>query len=212
MSRAFTSALLSLLLAATLAACGGGGSSSETTAATRQASGPPAAPKPAAPSQASAAKARADRRLAGRAAPFVIPEADNSVPIFGRESSPSERAAAERSLKAYLGARARGDWTSACRALAGPTREGYEKLGRSSSKAGSPSCATVLAALSKGTDTSDPLTGHLLALRIDGINAFALFYGPGHQRYMVPMNREGAMWRPTQAAPIAYPPGAAGGG
>jgi hypothetical protein len=210
-ARALLALLLALVSAAGLAACGGGGSSSSATSSNAATSGSSTttAPPPAFLSHAEAsAKTAAERRKAGRAAAFVAPKADNSVPTFGSEANASERDQAEAALKAYLQARAREDWASACRGLAKSVREGYEKLGASSSKAKAPDCAQVLAALSKGADLSDPLTGPLLSLRVHGTNAFALFYGPGHQQYMVPMNREAGEWRPTQASPIAYPPGA----
>lgn len=206
--------LLPLLAAAGLAACGGGGSSTSSTAAQ---SGSPtsSAPQTKTGAAAHAAKpapppgpsASAERRAAGRAAPFVKPKSDNSVPTFGSEASASERGEAEAALKAYLRARARGDWAASCNLLAASTREGFEKLA-ASSKAKVKGCAPVLAAFSKGADRTDPLTAGLLSLRVKGANAFALFYGPGHQQYMVPMVREGGSWRPTQTAPIAYPPGA----
>jgi hypothetical protein len=209
-ARQLSALLLTLVLAAGLAACGGGGSSSTTSTATSTSSSSEPGLKAKGGSVTfgkahprETAATRAERRRAGRAAAFVAPESDNSVPTFGSEASASERDQAEASLKAYLQAREREDWASACRELAKPTRQGYEKL----AKAKDLGCAPVLAALSKGADLSDPLTGHLLALRVHGANAFALFYGPGHQQYMVPMNLEAGEWRPTQAAPIAYPPG-----
>jgi hypothetical protein len=67
-------------------------------------------------------------------------------------------------------------------------------------------CPAILAALSKGNDLSDPLVSGLLSLRVHAANAFALFYGPGHQQYFVPLLREGAGWKLTQLEPIAYPP------
>lgn len=209
-SRTLLGLVLASLLSLAFSACGGGGSSSPgTNPGTASGSSTTTAAPPAFLKHAEAgAVTAAERRRAGRAAPFVAPEADNSVPTFGSEAGASERDQAEASLKAYLRARAAEDWASACRGLAQSVRQGYEKLGSSSTKATAPSCAQVLAALSKGADLSDPLTGPLLSLRVHGANAFALFYGPGHQQYMVPMNREGGGWRPTQAAPIAYPPGA----
>ena len=195
----------------TLAACGGGSSSSTTSSsASEPAPGPSAAAPAQKPTKAALQQAEAERKVAGRAAPFVAPEADNSVPTFGTEAGAGERAEAEANLRAYLRARAAEDWASACRLLATSVREGYEKLGSSSSKGARPSCAVVLPALSKGADLTDPLTGHLLSLRVQGTNAFALFYGPGHQQYMVPMNLENGQWRPTQATAIEYPPGASG--
>jgi hypothetical protein len=204
--------LLACALALFLAACGGGGSSSSsTTSTTSSASAAATSPAPAATAKSHApttAELAAQRHAAGHAAPFVKPKADNSVPTFGSEAGTSQRDQAEAALKAYLQARAKANWPTACRYLAASTRQGFEKLAKSSAKAKVSGCAPILAALSKGADLSDPLTGSLVSLRVQGANAFALFYGPGHQQYMVPMNREGGQWRPTQAAPIAYPPGA----
>jgi hypothetical protein len=199
--------LLALALTVGLSACGGGEdssteASSSSTAGERSTS---TAPPPAFLERAeTSAKTAAERRTAGRAAAFVAPESDNSVPTFGSEAAAPERDQAEAALKAYLQARASEDWASACRGLAKSVRQGYEKL----SKGKDLGCAPVLATLSKGTDLSDPLVGPLLSLRVKGANAFALFYGPAHQQYMVPMNREAGEWRPTQSAPIAYPPAA----
>ncbi|MBA3865684.1 MAG: hypothetical protein H0X42_04960 [Solirubrobacterales bacterium] len=214
LSRGRPRSVLALLAVAALtlglAACGGGGSTDATgeqgnstsSTSTSATTAPGTAPKPT-PAQA-AAETAAERRQAGKAAPFVSPKADNSVPTFGSEGAASERVKAEAGLKAYLRARAGEDWATACRYLAASTREGFEKLAKGKGL----SCAQVLGALSKGADLSDPLTGSLLALRIEGENAFALFYGPGHQQYIVPMAHEGNTWKPTQAAPIVYPPGA----
>ena len=203
---------LAVVLGVALAACGGGASSTSAGPGTTAASGPAAGgasispPARQHPSKAAIREARQERRLAGRAAPFVRPESDNSVPTFGSEAGSAERAAVEASLKPYLRARAREDWAAVCRELAKGTRKGYEKLGRSSGGG----CAPILAALSKEADLADPLTGGLLSLRVRGRNAFALFIGPGHQQYFVPLYREGSTWRPTQAGPIEYPPGAGG--
>lgn len=198
--------MAALALAVCLAACGGGGGSTSSTATSTGSPAPSAAAKPHGPSAAS--QTASERHAAGRAAPFVEPEADNSVPTFGSEASAAERGEAEVALRAYLRARAKGDWTAACTYLAASTRQGFEKLAASSSKAKASGCAPILATLSKGADRSDPLTAALLSLRVEGDNAFALFYGPHHQQYIVPMVREGGSWRLTQTAPIAYPPGA----
>ena len=198
-----------LVAALGLAACGGGSSSSTTTAplAGQGESAQDGSVTVGKPRPRETAATRAERRKAGRAAPFVAPEADNSEPTFGSESDLAERDQAEANLKAYLGARAAGAWSTACRLLAASVRAGYERL----AKGKAPGCAPILSALSKGADLSDPLRGHLLSLRVDGANGFALFYGPGRQPYMVPMNREAGQWRPTQSAAIAYPPGEAAG-
>jgi hypothetical protein len=198
--------LLALLIAVAfvVAGCGGGGAGSSST------SGPRATPVRSTETYETSVEVAAERRAAGRAAPFVIANSDNSVPTFGSEAGAAERRRAERGLKAYLSAREAEDWATACRGLAVPTRRGFGKLAKSSATAKSASCTMVLPALSKHADLTDPLTAGLLSLRVEGSNGFALFYGPGHQQYIAPMHREGGAWRPTQAAPIAYPPGASG--
>jgi hypothetical protein len=194
-------AIGSAILAASicLVACGGGGSSSADSTTP-----PPGTKTSTATSPQTPATLAAERMAAGHAASFVRAEFDNSVPTFGSEADATERAAAGASLGRYLRARARQDWAAACRGLAASTREGFEKLARSHAT----SCAPILAALSRKADLADPLTAGLLSLRVRGRNAFALFYGPGHQQYIVPMLREGDAWKPTQPGPIAYPPGA----
>jgi hypothetical protein len=195
--RLISSVLVVAISALTLTACGGGSSSSTPTPATTSPS-----PRPTDPAQV-----RAQRRQAGAAAAFVIAGADNSVPTFGSQAGAAERGAAETSLGRYLGARQRGDWPAACRLLARMTRQGFAKLARSGKAKG---CAPVLAALSKESDLADPLIGGLLSLRVRGDNAFALFYGPGHQQYFVPLLREGGTWKPTQPTPLEYPPATTG--
>jgi hypothetical protein len=193
--------LVALALAACLTGCGGGsGSTGSTTAAP--------APLTTKPQPGGAAQTKAERRAAGRAAAFVAPESDNSIPTFGKEAGASERAGAEALLKRYLRAREREDWAGACRALSRSTREGLEKLAKPGAE--TKGCAPTLAALSKEADLRDPLTSGLLSLRVQGQNAFALFYGPGHQQYFVPLVREGGIWRPTETAAIGYPPAASG--
>jgi hypothetical protein len=150
----------------------------------------------------------AERARAGRAAGFVIPKSDNSVPTFGSEASAAERREAEANLRAYLEARAARGWAKACALLAASIRQGYQKLATSKSNT---SCAKLLPVLApfKDGEPANPLTGTLVAFRVQDANGFALFYGPpGHQRYMVPMNLEDGHWRPTQAEAMTYPPGA----
>jgi hypothetical protein len=198
--------LLAVGLVIGLAACGGGGGSDGSTTTARSASAPTAST--ATPKFQSAAETRAERKAAGRAAPFVVRESDNSVPTFGTEASASERREVETSLKSYLRSRAAEEWGRACVGLAVPIREGLEKFNRSPTKG--ENCTRSLAGLSAGTDLKDPLAGKLLSLRVHADNAYALFYGPGHQQYFVPLLREGGAWRPTQLAPLEYPPGASG--
>ena len=212
-------ALALLLLAAAalgLAACGGGGSStsstqaqsgSTTTSATTP-STPSTTPRPARPSGPSTAAAR---RAAGRAAPFVQPHADNSIPDYGTEAPTSERERAGSEIGAYLTVRAEGNWAAACTYLSKPTRQGFERLAASSSSGKAAGCAKIYAALSSRVPTSEranTLIHGLSSLRAKGVNGFALYVGPHGQQYVMPVRHEGGRWKPTQLSPIAYPVGA----
>lgn len=202
---------------ALLAGCGGQGSSSSATGSSATRGSTTESTQNAAsvtfgkPHPRETAATRAERRRAGNAASFVKPGQDNSVPTFGSEASPSERGEAEATLRAYLGARASREWARACSLLAASVRHGFEKLASSTKQDGKATCAQVMPALApvKPGVPANPLQGALLAFRVHGPSAFALFTGPpSQQQYIVPMSREGGAWRPTQAAPIAYPPGA----
>jgi hypothetical protein len=223
------SLLAGLLLATAalgLGACGGGEGSTSSSApppspgrpATTTSTAPreePRAAKPTAkashpPSLAQTESSpAAARHSAGKAAPFLVPQGDNSIPTFGSESTDSDRGRAEAALRAYLTARAKGDWQAACAGLAATTRQGIERLGGASKKG----CAALYAALSSRIPAAAraiPLTGALVSLRVKGRSGFALFYGPRGkaEKYVMPMAREGGAWRVTQLAPIRYPLGA----
>jgi hypothetical protein len=206
--------LACLTVALLLTGCGGGGgqesSASSSTAASTNAESSPSGGSVSfgKPHPRATAATKAEREAAGRAASFVAPAGDNSVPTFGTEASAAERGEAEANLRAYLSARAAHDWGRACKLLSAAVVQGYEKLATSQGHAG---CAKLLPVLApfKAGEPANPLRGALLAFRVKGQNAFALFYGPpGHQAYIVPMNREAGAWRPTQATAIPYPPGA----
>jgi hypothetical protein len=74
-------------------------------------------------------------------------------------------------------------------------------------------CVDTYARLSAGVsagERADPLVGGLAALRIEGETAFALFYGPGSQQYMMPLRSEGGGWKVTQIEPVPWPVGSGG--
>jgi hypothetical protein len=149
---------------------------------------------------------------AGAAAPFLVAQGDNSIPTYGTEASASQRAAAEAVLSGYLAARAEGAWASACSLMSASVTRQLEALGGEAGGAG-PSCAGAYAKLSEGipaAERADPLTQGLTALRVESPHAFALFYGPGGQQYMTPLEEEGGGWKVTQIAPVPWPVGPSG--
>lgn len=215
-----------------LTSCGGGASSSSTSTSTAApSSAATATPEKGAaakgggnssggagrqkPSEAPSGPTQAARpspqevRKAGRAARFLVPQGDNSVPTYGSEAAASDRHAAEDALASYLEARAREDWSTACGYLAASTRSGLERLAKG---AGGKlkGCGPILKTFSgagSGAALANPLTSGLASLRVKGNNGFALWVGKGGQEYAMPMAHENAGWRVTQLAPLPYPPG-----
>lgn len=208
-------AVLGFALAALLTACGGGSGSSAPTAA--QGTSSPAAttaptttattPEPAA--RANHAPRSSSASTHAGSAPFRVKVGDNSIPDYGTEATASDRARAATALGAYLLARARGQWSTACAYLTSETRTKLEAFaGSSNGKPGG--CGPAYRALTGPTPAAaraDVLSGGLAALRIKGEKAFALFYGPHAQKYMMPMASEGGAWKVTQIAPLPYPLG-----
>jgi hypothetical protein len=160
--------------------------------------------KPAAPR--AARPPRALVRKAGKAAPFLVPTGDNSIPTYGSEASSSQQEAATASLAAYLQARASGEWGAACARMAAAVQKQLALLAGGSA-AGCPAAYAKLAAKIPAAARANPLGGSLTALRVKGEQAFALFYGPGEQQYMMPMVEEGGGWRVNQIEAVPWPLG-----
>jgi len=151
-------------------------------------------------------------RSVGGAAAFLQPEGDNSIPEYGSEAGGAESAAGQSVLAAYLDARAGGDWAGACAQMAASVQK---QLGTLAGEGAGEGCVAAYAKLSAAVPAAErasPLVGSLAAFRVEGESAFALFYGPGAQQYMMPMKSEGGVWKVTQIAAIPYPPGAPAGG
>jgi hypothetical protein len=103
-------------------------------------------------------------------------------------------------------ARAQSDWAAMCEHLARPLHRILEGFARSSKRT-LRSCGQQLAATLTGpaSERADTLTHGVAALRVEGKTAFALFYGPGASKYVMPMRNEGGSWKMTQVAPLSYP-------
>jgi hypothetical protein len=219
-----------------LVACGGGGAPSASTTATsaRVTTAPPSAsapttatapattatspahttpPAPSATSTGSSAESSH-----GPAASFHVQGGDNSVPDYGHEAGASERQRAEAALAAFLRARAQSDWPRVCAALASATLIQLDALasgsrtGTARATTGSTrTCERILKALSArpSATRADTLVSGVAALRINGASAFALWHGPGHTKFVMPMRNEGGVWKVTHIEPLPYPLGSA---
>ena len=215
--------LLALCLAFT--ACGGSsGPSSAASTATSAVHPHPEASTPSgkSPPERPAAQQRSGagaqrqpipaklRQKAGRAAPFLTSQGDNSIPTYGGEGSGSQEAEAAGALAAYLKARAAGEWGRACSLMGATVRRQLAVLSRAGGGGGG-GCAKISATLSKrlrASELANPMVGGITALRVKGEKAFALFYGPHRQQFLMPMVSEGGSWKVNQSIPIAYPIGA----
>lgn len=202
---------LAVLATAGLTACGGG---SGSTSSTSTQSVPNAISTSAPTTTTSAAKPPSASHSSGSAssggtgsAGFRAKGADNSIPDYGAEASASERDRAAAALSAYLQARSKGEWGRTCPYLSASLSARIKQLGAASKP--EQSCAAVIATYSRGPAAShaDTLTHGLAALRVKGQSAFALYYGPRRQKYVMPMASEAGTWKVTQLSPIAYPPG-----
>jgi hypothetical protein len=131
---------------------------------------------------------------------------DNSVQEYGVEADTSERREASIALQAYLNAREREDWSTACSLLAKKPTEQLEKL--SGGKAG---CVEVLAATGKGAPSMPgSVIGEVLSLRgggdISGDPSYLIFTGPpGNTLFSMPMYLEGRTWKVGLAQPSELP-------
>ena len=113
-------------------------------------------------------------------------------------------------LRAYLVAWEGGNWSAACARMGAPVRGQVEALAKAS-KGKAVDCEEAFVTLSKYGSASErvnPLSGGLAAFRVKGDKAFALFYGPHNQQFMMPMVEEGGAWKVNQIGPVTYPPGA----
>jgi hypothetical protein len=211
-------ALVAVAVGTVMAGCGGTSRSTTSTSASSPVAtvtsdpSPQAAPspagKPAAPSAPSESAAQATRHGASG---FRVQGGENSVPNFGKEAHASEKQRAVATLEAFMKARAKGEWATVCDDLSRATRHPLEVIAMHSNGK-LPGCGPVLAELLKqqgaaAEQRTDTLTNGVAALRIDGVSAFALYYGPGADKYVMPMQNEAGTWKMTQLAPLRYPLG-----
>lgn len=198
-----------LLLAFALSACGGGGSASPKHSGGSSQIPPTGSSTTTSSSAGSQIGASGRASAANGSAAFRVKGGDNSIPNYGSESTSAQRNAAAAALIAYLRDRIHGNWSGACAHLAASVNTQFDVLARASKgKVGG--CAGILAALEAHAPpvARAVLPSHsVTALRLKRNSGFALFVGPHHQKYVMPMRREGGTWKVDQLAPIPYPPG-----
>jgi hypothetical protein len=203
-----TALTASLALALALAGCGGGGEGSSTTATSSEAGATAAPPGPQTPAGDSAPAEATTAPKVRLGSPSEVPpsDADGSIQEFGREASEQERAAAARTLAAYLRAYADGDGATACALLGAGMVELLERgftqaaaeQGTSQGRQAAASCSQALEGLTAGMPVKArrSLTGVIvLSLRFDGERAFTLYRDSKRMFFSIPMVREAGAWK-----------------
>jgi len=166
--------ILALLAVLLIAACGGSGSS--TTG------GEDAVKEPS-------------REFAG-------PTGKNKLVQFGVEASEAERRAASAVLDQSFEARASADFAAQCATLTAKEMEKVAGAGTGAGKKGASTaeCTVKLKELADPLTRSEPfrkdkLEGDVTAMRVKGIRGFAFFHGTDGRDWMMPLEKEGAIWK-----------------
>jgi hypothetical protein len=171
--RGLLASLTAIAAVALLIGCGGGGSSTDpaTTVATSSVEASNAFLKPG--------------------------STTNELVEFGKEGSKAEREAASAVLSRNLQAREKADFATQCATLSAQAVESVAvgKKGAAADKA----CPAKLKALALPLSRTrpfraDPLAGEIDALRVQGVEAQALFHGSDGKDYAMPMSKEGVSW------------------
>jgi hypothetical protein len=146
----------------------------------------------------------------------TVPGADNSVQEYGVEADPSARTEAAIALQAYLNARAREDWGSACSLLAQRPTEQLERLARSAAKQGTDlnGCPATMALLKEGGAQlrEGARITEVLSFRgegdVSGNPSYLIFTAPpATTLYSMPMYSQGGAWKVGLARPAELPVG-----
>jgi hypothetical protein len=173
-----------VLLAAALAGCGSSGepgSTGETTAG------------------------RMYPNVTGPTREFLIRDGDNVVQFFGREAPPTEREAASKTIHAWMRARARSAWTKDCSYLHRDYAEELTKDAHSVSGGKVKNCPQALNFF--GPQASGNLVNTvkgkpIVSLRMREGRGYAQYHGNDGHDWIVPVKREGQVWKVTIAAPL----------
>jgi hypothetical protein len=148
--------------------------------------------------------ARMYPRVHGASREFLLPDGDNAIQFFGKESSPAEREEASLVIHAWMRARVAEDWKADCKYLSA----GYSKTliedAKSVSGGKATNCVQTLAFFgdeASGT-SGNTLTGPIDSLRVRGNRAFAQWHGLHQIDWILPMRIEDGAWKVESASPV----------
>lgn len=123
---------------------------------------------------------------------------DSSIQKFGVESPSNDRVAATRALKAYLDARASGDWARACARVSAGLKAEFMHFGAQQGQGKLPSCSEAIRTLTAEVPVSALRTAaaiRVLSMRVEGSTAFLLYRNGDGTPSEIPMARESGEWK-----------------
>lgn len=214
--------LLAALFAIGLAACGSSGDSTTdastaapTTSGNRSASGDEGRQGSEDGASGSGGSTSSDHgspdnSAAGDegSAAFREPGGDNSIQNYGDEAELGELEAAEKTLVAYMAARAKRDWVTACRYLGEEAVKPLEELAERSPTLKGKDCAQLLTVVTGKAPAEafvNTFRPPVASLRYKGDRAFALYHGPRGVDYFMVMVKEGDVWKVSAISPSEFP-------
>lgn len=142
---------------------------------------------------------------------FLIPGGDNLVQLFGEEAPDAQREKVSRIIHAWMKARVAEDWAADCKYFAREYRKELVRDARNVTEGKATNCPQALnffGDAASGT-SGNTLTGPIDSLRVrDTIEgktekeAYAQWHGPNEIDWVLPLKREGGVWKITVASPL----------
>lgn len=177
-----------VLLIVVLGGCGGGSGSSTEAAET---------------------ESRPYPWVKGPTREFLHPGGDNVVQTFGEEGTTAEREQASRVIEAWMRARAVQDWKKDCSYFSRYYRKIITDDAHGVTHGKVKNCAQALAYFKHEAsgDYVNNLSGPIDSLRVGVFKgqrnqAYAQYHGNDGKDWIVPMNRDGRLWKVSIASPI----------
>lgn len=177
-----------VLLVLTLGGCGGGSGNS---------------------TQAAETGSRFYPWIKGPTRQFLEPEGDNAVQTFGKEGTKAEREQASETIHAWLRARAVQDWKKDCSYFSRTYQKNLTVDAHAVTHGRAKNCPQALAYFKHEAsgDYVDNLRGPVVSLRV-GVDkgqlnqGWAQYHGTDGKDWIVPLEREGGLWKVSIATPI----------
>jgi hypothetical protein len=187
--------LLVVVISATaLSACGSGSSSTSATNTT------------------SSSERNGDPHSSGfskESKEFARPGGDNNIQEFGDEGSLVEREAASTELRAFMQARAEGDWFTECAHLAPREIAVLHELAKEDPQLKGKDCPAMVAVIASRAPSStraDSMSGPIDSFRQEGgQRAYALYHGARGIDYSIPMLNHYGEWTVAALEPTPFP-------